>query len=681
MLGFGPLADAPLAGEGAGIETGEGAGIETFAPAPTSALVGEFDFWARITTSAPAASSALIGDLLPLIGDITSFAPAAGSALRMSVSRVKVFAEVDLNDRGGYFGGYKAPWVLKYAPIRRGLSDRTGQITHMSFGATLSDTHGFFRGMLADAQNRYFTNRPIVQRMIDDEARRREEAPRIVANGYVTGYAPMPDRKFSVTGHDWLKKKLQRRSPANESWQPRISADDFPNANNAYQQMVGRIIPIIYGRITDTNLLTPGEPTSDQGDGQMPVIYVGDEVINGVTYATGLIAAHHCAYLEAGFWPGAETGVNLETDPDWLTPRNATAWAAAGFTTPWTTRNGKEFFVIWVKGAAGAALRQPIDEQGGNTSVTVNVWGRTTTGDETGQLLTDGFDIYLDFLANYVAPKTPWTAGQPLTIPRFLTVNLPLIDACSFRAARTLANTRLEGGYPLDFAIGANNESWSMADMIAEFNRDLDAEHYFNRSGQYCLTMEPTTAMPTKPALTDVIDIVDGTFGIGDDVDNNFFNVVPFRHTFDYVGRMQQQLHSDWRSLMSGVTEVRHETSILRYDQERVAPLLEFKFIRGKNRVSDSDYYTQGTLAANDIVARWLNRFANPRRTARITVPLTGTHYELGTVFPITAIDGIGSSGWEDRNVRVFFHELHPSENQVLLDVYDIDLVMENAES
>ena len=50
------------------------------------------------------------------------------------------YSEVDLNDPEDYYDGYKRPRVERFLTIARGLSDRDGQIEHMSFGAVLSAT-------------------------------------------------------------------------------------------------------------------------------------------------------------------------------------------------------------------------------------------------------------------------------------------------------------------------------------------------------------------------------------------------------------------------------------------------------------------------------------------------------------------------------------------------------------
>jgi hypothetical protein len=50
--------------------------------------------------------------------------------------------------------------------------------------------------------------------------------------------------------------------------------------------------------------------------------------------------------------------------------------------------------------------------------------------------------------------------------------------------------------------------------------------------------------------------------------------------------------------------------------------------------------------------------------------------YELGDIFPLTSVEGIGANGWINRTVRVLRHEVFPSEGNVLLDCYDLEVVL-----
>lgn len=616
------------------------------------------------------------------------------------VDILRGFAEVDLNDAEDYYGGYKAPRVLSWHPIQRGLSDHAGHIQHLQFGAIYSDTDHFFRGLLDSPTTKYLTNRPYDIHVIDDENRRLELEAQLVANGFIGDYAPLDNLRFEIKGHDWMRRRFTRRALANESWQPRITLQDFPNANGTVLTSegakdyfnAGRVIPIIYGRITDTKLAgdwpwdDTDDPLTDEGDGQFVPIYVGDYILNGTTWRGALVAAHFCDYIEAAFL--FHDPIDLLNDPDWLTPRNVGAWHAAGFNeTQPITINGHDYCMIFIKGYAGDVFAGveaiPEIRQGkfGNVPIAINVWGRTDNGNGEGLLLSDGFDIYIDFLNNYVC-SDPWVSGLALETPEFPTGSpaLQLLDTESFTARREQANQRIAGGYRLDFVLGANNENQSLMDIIAHFNVCLDCEGYFKANGQYALAMEPDDYDDAKPDINDVIDITDGTFQVVDQVATNFWNVLPFRHTFDYCGRMQAQFQTDWRSEMTGDLERRHESSIANYEQERPSGVYEFKFIRGRNRLSDSPWYDQGSDTVEDIMMRLAARYADPMRIVTLAAPLNLLHYECGDVFSLSTVEGIGAEGWSGRMVRIINHHTHPDKGHVLIDCYDLRTVVDNRE-
>lgn len=613
------------------------------------------------------------------------------------------FAEVDLNDAASYEDGYKAPRVLSWLPNHRGCSDDTGQIQHHTFGAILADTDYFFRTRLDSATLKFFTNRPATVKMILDEDRRLEVDPQIIANGYIGDYAPLEDLRIEVRCYDWMRRRFTRRAGSNESWQPRITLQDFPRANGVivtdegelHYNNAGRIIPIIYGRITDTKLAgdwpwdDTDDPLTDDGDGQFVPIYVGDYNLLGETWRGALVAAHHCDHIEAGFL--FHDPVDLRHDQDWLTHRRLDgSWGAAGFDYqhPVVTINGRDYCMFFIKGYAGDVFcgKEPIPEirQGkfGNVPIAINVWGRTRNGAGDGVLLEDGFEIYQDFLANYVTAEPTWTAGAPLDIPEFSTLpGVQIVDIESFEACQQIAELRVGGGYPLNFVIGANNTEWSLMDVLAQMNHDLDCQQYFNWRGQYAITMEPEDdSDAAEDGIDDVLDITEGTFKVVDQVTQGFWNIIPFRHTFDYTGRMQQQFNTDWRSEMTGDLERRHESSITNYEIERRSAVKEFKFVRGRNRLSDSPYYDQGSAAVEDIMMRTAARYADPMRIVSLIAPYKLLGYECGDVFPLSTIEGIGSSGWTNRMMRILNMTVEMNKGQVNVDCYDLRTVMDNRE-
>jgi hypothetical protein len=740
-----------------------------------------------------------------------------------------VFAEVDLNDPASYYGGYKRPWVLSWLPVSRGLSDRAGQMEHASFGALLSDVTRFFRGLLAGPKTRYLTNRPLVERIIDDEARRAEKIPRVLAVGYTADYSPRPDLKFELRGSDWLKKKFSRKASAGQAWQPLITLDDFPYAGDEYLTettatravgAVGLPVPIVLGKLSDYALearqvpdpdaSTPGNP-GDPGhtnvlafdptisrversaghrlndglssfalgervnfiitvlkdgkegddpffgglnmdpwpgcsasvnwnavpgadgyrvymydgvgfdprgnaynttkvrfqahdnvttdglwgydytivwrswdDGEMypnvtggteptpPVVlyktiyvdigkglyrprYVGDYEIGGVVYRGALVAGHACAYLESAYRNGAV--VDLETDPDWLTPRNAAAWAAAGFATPYTDINGRRYTLIYLKGTAGdlfAGVTQP-DE--GQVAIAMNLWGAETVGDGSGAVIETPAQQALWLLNNFLAPDTPYQSGayltaQDTTYPHV--PNLPLVDEPSFAAVDVAAADRTPGGYVSAVAVV---DAITALDLLAWFAVGGDFDFLFNRKFQIGASMEPIYQSTGVAGVDDVTNIVDRSFEILDEVTGAFFNIFPFAHSRDLVGRFAD----GW----GVIDETRSDVSIAMYEQERTAPRVELQILRGET--------AQGAATILDVMARKRGRYQDPRRRVTLALPFSGLSYEPGDVFPITHIEGIGAEGWVDHDVRVARHEVDLDAGQVRLDCYDLE--------
>jgi hypothetical protein len=158
------------------------------------------------------------------------------------------YAEVDLNDEPGYYGGYKAPKLLQVHPIVRALSDHTGQMQHPTFGATLADNDRTLRALLEDATDRYLTNCPLIVRTVDDEVRRAEGLMHHEMVGTVSDWSPAEDLTFILQGSDALKRKLDRRATAPEFWVPLLTRTDFAQLPT---ELENTMAPLPYGRLTD----------------------------------------------------------------------------------------------------------------------------------------------------------------------------------------------------------------------------------------------------------------------------------------------------------------------------------------------------------------------------------------------------------------------------------------------
>jgi len=94
-------------------------------------------------------------------------------------------AEVRLADPSGYYGGMKAPRLLRVSEVRRALSGPHGDYETGRFEVTLADNDRAIRGLLGNAPTSYWLGRTLFVRMLDDASRRLMRTPRLVAFGLV----------------------------------------------------------------------------------------------------------------------------------------------------------------------------------------------------------------------------------------------------------------------------------------------------------------------------------------------------------------------------------------------------------------------------------------------------------------------------------------------------------------
>ncbi len=810
--------------------------------------------------------------------------PLAWLELTKRDEEMKPFAEVDLNDAPTYYGGYKAPWVKRFHGVSRGLSDRDGQIEHLTFGALFADTLRYFRGLLEDVVNKYLTNRPLVERFIDDEDRRIEGLPRIAAVGYVNDYAPRENLEFDLKGSDWLKKKFSRKRRAQQSWQPLITREDFPNCSD---DVVNIAAPLIYGSlglsgadpVENVQITINAQPSAAPGSFAVALvaggrlagvrryykvagIVGGQETVQTATLtavtdntnktirltwtavpsatAIYVYSSHRPDFSQFAYTvlAGGATSYDDDTTPpnqdkrwldgtDWLlglrlnlsyyvyadigggvfsrpgvastfiAPIPYDTWQANGleqrdidvtydahpdetdgyrvvrrrsyysdwdprFDRQWDTltgvltvtddaitntavdvpagellaaaaagqvqaipigrfdfngtqlnglllcrcasaRVGKVYVPVTTENVEGETetTYEPVPESEfgvtwfapdhagwpyadkfvdinvrrytliGTTvdplpdKVLVDVDGIETDGDGDGELIRSIVQQRLHFMNNFIAPDTPYASGAYLTaadttFPHL--PELPLVDEASHNAAEAALEERLPGGYEGAGIIGSGGDFISATDALAQFHVSADVDQAFNRKGQDTISAEPIALADDPPAISDVINIKDGSFSLADQVQNAFFNILPFAHTRDYTGRTP----SGWY----GVGEERSQTSIDNYDQERESPRFELHFLRSNT--------IQGAATIVDVMQRKKARYMDPRRSGTLTMPFEGLTYEPGDVVEITAVEGIGASGWTGRQVRVTHHNAFPSEGQIVLDFYDLELVLEN---
>jgi hypothetical protein len=422
------------------------------------------------------------------------------------------------------------------------------------------------------------------------------------------------------------------------------------------------------------DVLNPGSPTTtaivDVGHGAYKPLYVGLEEISGTMYHKGLVCRGAISGIQELYVDGFPQ--NIATDATqagvggiWLIP-NYPGWDAL-FPDPYEDHTGARYTVIYGKAgfagpdrmagesntAAEGAPEGPLA-----VGVTLNVWGIEDIGDGTGELITSLPQQQKHFMRNFLAPDSIsllWLTACP-TFEHEPT--LDLIDEATFDDVEVIWDD-IAGGIEGAFVIGANGEFITALDVLAQFHVSGDWNGTFTRKGQYQVSMEPVDAPVDPVEIDDIVNITADTFAIRDLVNTEFFNILPYTHTRDYTGVTE----SGWHSIEAGEVDVRDTSSITNYDQERESPTFELAMLREET----------ASAAITAVMSRKLARYRHPLRTASLILPLSGTQIEVGDLFRMSHIEGIGASGWVDRLVRCTRHELDPNLNRVRLEVYDVE--------
>lgn len=368
--------------------------------------------------------------------------------------------------------------------------------------------------------------------------------------------------------------------------------------------------------------------------GAVPTWYVGDETYGGVTRSAFLVCRGALQAITGVFINGVEqiaTGSATEIECPFLGDYATT------FGANYRDLNGTRYTIVYATGTIA------LNAVNGSAPITVNVYGIESVGDTSGDLITSPVRIREHFERNFLAadfiagaaPQTIWLTTVP-TLPN----GAPIQDAGAYDRADAALADRLGGGYVCAGGICATLEPESALDVLASLHLNGDFDGGINRLGQSYVSVEPIAAPSAinVTILTDIYEIQDHAFAGRIEVAQNFWNVIPFVHTQDYVGRT----NTGWA--MGGTS--RDATSIDNYDQEQVSPELPLRWLR---------YNTaQGIDTILDVILRRRTRYRHPLRFVEFAVPyLSGAILELGSVVRLDHVEGLGASGWVGHDVRV----------------------------
>lgn len=171
-----------------------------------------------------------------------------------SLDDLHVWSMQALTDPATYYGGFKEPRVVEMGQLVRALSDINGTYQGADFSLVLSDNDRVIRAMLAGASTKFFINRNLIVRMIDDISRRQGKQPRTVMRGLVADYRPTPNLQFQMGVQDVITRRFSSQV-ASISQVPKrnIQLEDFPECP---PESLYKPVPIIYGLVSDQNEYT-----------------------------------------------------------------------------------------------------------------------------------------------------------------------------------------------------------------------------------------------------------------------------------------------------------------------------------------------------------------------------------------------------------------------------------------
>jgi hypothetical protein len=385
--------------------------------------------------------------------------------------------------------------------------------------------------------------------------------------------------------------------------------------------------------------------------GAVPVTYVGlENDAFGFPWYAFLVCGHQVKSIDAVFQNGTKIdsaiyGITL------LVPGQTgygTYFTSHTGSPQYQTVNGRIYTKIYARG--------PIADDAVNNGkpFTINVKGRCDALD--GEMISALALIYKDFVINFGFQDS---GGAHLTAPTWPLdldgTELAQVDEASFDALKTVHDGRLEGGYPGGIVFGAEGEFVNLREAIARMNLSNDCNSGQNRNSQFFVTALDNTIAVLDAAreYTQVHDIVKDTFDIESQSDIIENNVV-----YSYKRRYAKiEGKGDWDAEEQEATD---EAAIEDLGEERRSKTLELWGVRSGS-------------VASDIANRRLLYFKDPPNEVQLLTNLRGLSSELGDVIKVSHTDGLSTTGWTNRPLRIIRHVTNPQNYSVKFVAVDVE--------
>lgn len=494
----------------------------------------------------------------------------------------EIFSDIDLQDPGTYYGGYKEARVERWGIAERTLSDPwTGSWQGATFEYEASDYDRAQRIALQNEPWRFRRTRCV--RMTNRENRALQGIPYVVWIGPCIDAQPSGRLSMRYTLGDRVASSVvtdEHQIP----W--RLARDGFLNQLDEiaptfdYDQPE----PIIYGhhlRVPDVD-----GPSGEGFEVTPPLL--GKRTILGTQYYVWLIAGHAVSNVPRirvqAFEGSPPTSVMVETPEgtDWLIPTHAghTGVIGASYEDFLSSTFGVMRRYTLLYGVVGDGTTPPDLVARGDLAMTVAVTGTEDVGDGSGAAIIDRFQQYKHFLKNYVANRAEqsYQSGPYLANPTYndpFDGPRPIVDTDSFDECSAIGLERFPvngDGYQGSAVLGARaGDRRGAPDYIAIWNQSCGCRFGVTHLGALrVVLLHPTDAIKAAaPLYTDATEIALESFSCSFQW-NSLANLIPFRTDYEQISG-QFKTNDVYR----------HEPSIADYGDAIPSQLREYRFAPG----------------------------------------------------------------------------------------------------
>lgn len=514
-----------------------------------------------------------------------------------------ILVEIDFGDQTRYYSTVDARFderfysgrVLQVGSVRRALQQNLGLFEIASIEVYLANTDQEFSSLVELTKVKGCT------------ARVKLGTKALPLLMYETVFEGTID-DFGVSNFSFrflIKDKLWTLPPKPLSGY--VTATLFPYALPAD---AGKPLPFCYGSHSDT------DSNDARNRGAWPTLFV--DTRSGSRRF--LIAAHAVkAINEVYAWtPGR--GSLLMTETTHYTAHEAGIIDGRRYAYVEITATGWSDYVTDTAGNLGV--------------VTVNVDGKETNGDGTGDLITNPVNVLRDVFSSYLGS--------------------PTINGEAFATAETIATQReyvAAGGY-----IEEKSKDEFIRDICDSFNIRI----YPDYNGNVAVSIfKPISPVASGLEITENWEVLRGTFNV------DFQSDIQGAEDAQIVNKFEAKFKYHWaKKFFRESSTTQDATSVATY---------------GDKRLSVSMLWSANAQSASDVAGRIVTLYKNPVANIRCKVPLVGMNLELTDLVAVTHADGAANGGYAGRVFEVIEHQFNPNEMTVDIKAKEVEAIAGSA--